>query len=254
MKNNFSIKRIGLLLQRYFLENFYQEIMFWSIITFLFIVIDHRNFVITVLFISGLISSIRLQHELLRGSNGMHYLLIPATHSEKIATTIFLNTLYHFGMILLSYTIGNLLIMFVYHTVLKIQIPVNWDIFELNSTTNVNGIIVATMQNVFWSILGYFALFQAVFMLGTLYFKKNALPQTILVIIGIFLFLFLIQLTLFKALWDVKYLSNAISPAVLMIKDGTLPEFIKIGLHYGSYILLPFIWIVSYFKLTEKEI
>lgn len=254
MKKQFNINRIGLLLQRYFLENINQEIMFWCILTFIFTVLDHRVFVIIVLFISGLIYSVRLQKELLRGPNGMHYLLIPATHAEKLTAAIILNTIYHFAMILLSYCLGNLLITLIYNVILKIQVPVNWDLFQVTNTVLVDGMLQASMHNVFWSLLGYFALSQAVFLVGTLYFEKHALPKTFIFLIGAGVFLVVIQLILFKSLWDVKYLSNAILPALIMFSDSTLPNFVKVGLNYGCYLLLPFLWVVGYYRLTEKQI
>jgi hypothetical protein len=253
-KNKFSLKRVALLLQRYFLENMNQEIMFWLIITIILTIFDHRNFVIIILFISGLISSVRLQKELLRGPNGMHYLLIPATHAEKVTATVILNTIYHFAMILLAYTIGNLLATLIYHLILKIQVPLNWDLFQVTTITFIDGIPQPTIQSVFWSLFGFFAFSQAIFMLGTLYFDKNALPKTIFSLIGLGFFLFLIQVILFKSIWEVKYLSNAIIPAMLMISDSTMPTYIKTIIDYGSYLLLPFLWIVSYFRLTEKQV
>jgi len=254
MIKEFSIKRVALMLIRYFFENMNREIMFWAIITLLFTILDHRNFVILVLFASGIISSVRLNKELLKGPNGMHYLLIPATHAEKLTANILLNTVYHFIMILISYSIGNLLISFIYHFILKMQIPVNWDLFQVTTPTLTDGFIQTSVQNVFWSILGYFALSQAVFMLGSLYFRQNAVPKTIFSIAGIGILLLIIQLFFFKTLWDVKYISNAIFPMFVMISDSNLPKLISTVIFSGSYLLLPFLWIVSYFRFTEKQI
>lgn len=253
MKNGFSFKRIGLLLQRYFLENMSREIMFWCIIIFTFTVLDNRVFVLTVLFISGLIYSIRLHKDLLKGSNSMHFLLIPATHAEKLASTIFLNTFYHLAMTVLSYSIGNFLISFTYHFILKIQVPVNWDLFQDTSIIAVNGFFQPVVKNVFWSVFGLFAFSQALFTVGSLYFKNNVVTKTIFSIIGLGLFIFILQLIIFKTFWDVKYISNAILPMFVVITDFTIPNVFKTAFVIGSYLLIPFLWTVSYFRLTERE-
>ena len=254
MTNEFSFKRVGLLLQRYFLENLYHEIMFWCIIIFTFTVLDNRIFVLMVLFLSGLIYSIRLQKDLLKGSNSVHFLLIPATHTEKLISTIFLNTFYHLGMTVLSYSIGNLLVSLTYHFILKIDVPVNWDLFQDTSIVAVNGVFQPVVNNVFWSVFGLFAFSQSLFMVGSLYFKNIVVTKTIFSILGFGLILFLLQLLIFKTYWNVKYLSNAILPMFVVVSDYTIPNVFKTSFVIGSYLLIPFMWVVSYYRLTEREV
>jgi hypothetical protein len=253
MNKVFSLRRVGLLLHRYFLENLNREIMFWCIVTFTFIVLDHRIFVLLVLFVSGLIYSIRLHKDLMKGSNAMHYLLIPANHSEKLVSTIILNTFYHFSMTIIAYSIGNLLVTLTYHFILRMPVPVNWDLFQDTTVIVSNGFIQPVVRNVFWSVLGLFTFSQSLFMLGSLYFKNNAVTKTILSILGFGVVLFLLQLLIFKTLWDVKHLKNAIFPMFVVVSDFTIPNVFKTAFVIGSYLLIPFMWIVSYFRLTEKE-
>jgi len=254
MKFTFSFRRVILLIQRYLFENISRELLFWGIITLIFTILDHRSFVIIVLFISGLIYSLRLNKELLRGTNGMHFLMIPATQTEKIVSNIFLNTIYHFSMTLLAYSIGNLLVTLIYHVILKIDIPVSWDLFQTSNTVFVNGFMQVIEQNVFWQIFGLFAFSQALFTLGSLYFINNAVFKTVFSLLGIGLVLFLFQIFLFKTIWDIKYLSNAIFPMFVMITDSTIPAIVDNAITIGSYLLLPFLWIVGYYRLTEKQV
>jgi hypothetical protein len=254
MDKKINFKRILLLIQRYLLENISRELMFWSIIALIFTVLDHRVFVLFVLFSSGLIYSVRLQKDLLRGPNGMHYLMIPATQTEKIISNIFLNTFYHFSMTLLAYSIGNLLVTLTYHIILKLKIPVSWDLFQVSNTVYADGFMQVTHQNVFWQIFGIFAFSQAIFTLGTLYFKNNAVIKTVFSIVIIGMILFFIQIILFKTIWDIKHLSNAIFPMFVMISDSTIPAIADKAITVGSYLLLPLLWIVSYFRLTEKQV
>lgn len=254
MKFTFSFRRVILLIQRYLFENISRELLFWCIITLIFTILDHRSFVIIVLFISGLIYSLRLNKELLRGANGMHFLMIPATQTEKIVSNIFLNTIYHFSMTLLAYTIGNLLVTLIYHVILKIEVPVSWDLFQTSNTVYVNGFMQVIEQNVFWQIFGLFAFSQALFTLGSLYFANNAVFKTVFSILGIGFVLFQFQIFLFKTIWDIKYLSNAIFPMFVMITDSTIPAIVDNAITIGSYLLLPFLWIVGYYRLTEKQV
>lgn len=254
MTDNFSIARIGLLLRRYFFENLKREIMFWCMITFVFTVLDNRIFVLSVLFISGLIYSIRLHNDLLKGANSMHFLLIPATHAEKIAATIFLNTFFHFLMTLLAYSIGNLLVTLTYHYILKMPVPVNWDLFQETSIINVNGLLQPLVKNVFFSVFGLFAFTQALFLVGSLYFKNNIIPKTIFSVLGLVLGLFLLQLIIFKTFWNVKHITNALLPMLIVVNDFTIPTMFKTAFVAGSYLMVPYLWVVSYYRMCEREV
>ncbi len=250
----FSFTRLALLLNRYFRENMNREIMFWSIMILIFTILDQRDFVVFVLFLSGIYYSVLLNKEISNGVSGMGYFLIPATHVEKLTATILLNTIFHFGMILFAYSIGNLLITLIYHVILKLDIPVNWDLFQVTRQYEINGFIQVSIQNVFWNILGVFAFIQSVFLLGSLYFKGNTVMKTILSIFCFTGIIMLIQIVILKTLWDVKYMKNAILPMLVMINDSNIPELIQKSIVWGSFILLPFMWLISYFRLTEKQI
>jgi len=254
IKDIFYIRRVILLLKRYFLENLSREIMFWCIITFIFTVLDSRIFVLIVLFVSGLIYSIRLHNDLLKGAKGIHYLLIPATHGEKLVASIILNTIYHFAMTILAYSIGNLLVTLTYHYLLKMAVPVNWDLFQETSTVVIDGFYVPDVKNVFWSVFGLFGFSQALFMLGSIYFKNNIVFKTIFSLFAIGFVVVIVQLVMFKTLWHVKHLANTILPVFVIITDATIPTIIKNVAVIGSYLFIPILWTISYFSLTEKEV
>lgn len=253
MKMQFSFRRIFLLLVRYFFENRNRELLFWSVITLVFTILDHRDFVLLVLFVSGIYYSLRLNKDL-SDKRGIHYLMIPSTHTEKLVSTLFLNTAFHFGMILLAYAIGNLLIMLVYHYILKYEIPVNWDLFQETTSVETDGVYNMYVENVFWKTWGSFALLQAVFTLASLYFKRHVVLKTLLTFFLLGSILVFIQMFLFKTLWDVKYLYNAIFPVLAMISNSEIPVLVDKAYNYGIILLLPFLWIVSYFRLTEKQV
>ncbi|MEI6555603.1 MAG: hypothetical protein WCL70_08455 [Paludibacter sp.] len=254
MNKTFSIKRISLLLRRYFLENLYREIKFWSFITFIFTMLDHRIFVLMVLFFSGLIYSIRIHKDLTRGSNRIHYLLIPASHAEKVTTTIFLSTFYHFIMVYLSYCLGNLLVILTYHYILKMPVPVNWDLFWESTIVISNGVMIPQSKFVFFSILGLFTFSQSLFMVGSLYFRKNSVVKTITSILGFGFGIFLLQFIFLKTLWGVKHLVNAMLAVVVSLFDFSIPDIYQTLFVIAASLLAPYFWYISYLLLSEKEV
>lgn len=254
MAFDFSITRIILLIRKYIYENLYREIMFWCIVSISFMALDHRIFVLFVLFLSGLINGVHIYNYFLKKSNKMRFLMIPASQSEKILTIFALNTIYHFSMILIAYSVANLLVTFVYHYILKLQIPVNWDLFSVNNTIYINGYTQKIKQNVFFNIFGIFALCQSIFTFGFFYFNTNRFSKTVLSVITIGLGIMALQFGLFKYLWDVKHISNAVYPVIVMLTDSTVPAIVDNAFLIAYYIFFPILWIISYFKFSEKQI
>jgi len=254
METNFSIKRMSLLLKRYFVENSYRELMFWSIITLIFTVFDQRDFVKIILYISGLVFSVNLYKEFWNAPSGIHFFMIPATHLEKITVAVLLNTLYYFCMTLLAYFLGHMLIILVYHLVLKIQIPINWDLFEATKTIFMNGKTYVSVENEFWKILGNFAFIQALSMVGSLYFKNNATIKTIISMFGFAIILVIIQLLLMKMFLGDISLADSIVYLNIALNNPNVPTAIEYLIRFIGYLLIPFLWVVSYFRLTEKQV
>ena len=103
MNKTLNINRLGLLLKRYFIENKQRELTFWGIATVVFMIMHQSQAVTMFLFIAGFIFASRTFKIFGFTPGGMHYLLIPATHLEKLVTNILLSTVYYFGMFLLTY-------------------------------------------------------------------------------------------------------------------------------------------------------
>lgn len=254
MEELFSLRRITLLLKRYFWENWNYEMQFLAISIFMFTVLDNRYFVLIVIFLSGFIYSVHLHKYLFQKPNNLQFMLIPATITEKLISTVLLNTLYHFGKMVLAYYIGNWLITLVYHFILRIPIPVNWDLFQVSSLIEANGNFQVKFNDVFWPVFSFFALTQSIFLFGSLYFNKHFVPKTVFFMLVFGFSLFLIQILIFKTLWGVKHISNAIIPMLVMIFDSKIPSIIRSSILYSCYLLIPYSWILSYFSLKEKEI
>ncbi|MFZ4724723.1 MAG: hypothetical protein ACOYMD_04690 [Paludibacter sp.] len=255
MKLNISLNKILYLLKQYFTENLNGQIIYWSIMTLLFAAFDQRGFVLMVLYISGFVFTIQLNSKLNKQTVGMQYFLLPASQTDKIVVSIILNTIYYFVMTILAYVVGNLLILLIYHGILKIDVPINWDLFQFSIPSLNDGIMQLTERNEFWSILGTFATIQSISLLGSLYFKRNPMGKTILSVITIGLMFLIIQFLLMdifigniEFFEKIKWLTIIYNEINVSTSTGILIMKMCVSL------IIPFLWLVSYFKLTEKQI
>jgi hypothetical protein len=183
----------------------------------------------------------------------MHYLLIPATHAEKLTANILLSTFYFFIMTVVTYSIGNLLGTSIMNQILGTSNPVSWDLFHSVAEHNY-GQITVSPTNGFWDLLTSFAAIQATFMLGSLYFNRNAVGRTMLSLLGIGIVLSIIQLSLIKIIFGSLSMTGEMFSMNIMLNDSAFTSGIETALKTGGYLLIPFLWVVSYFRLTEKQV
>ena len=252
MNTTFNFNRIGLLIKRFFMENKQKEITFWGITTVIFMIMREPTSVEMFLYISGFIFAARMFKEFGYTPGGMHYLLIPTTQLEKLMTSILLSTVYYFIMFLITYTIGTLLGTLIGNLILSTQQPVGLDLFQIDSISKVweNNIV---HHNGFWNIFLVFALIQSVFILGSLYFKRNALTRTFLSLIIIMIVLGLIEVFLVRITFGTYQLSGQSFKFTFGCGENLFSGF-EIAGNIFKYLLIPFLWVVSYFRLTEKQV
>ena len=246
MNTTFSFSRIGLLLKRFFIENRNRELAFWGILIIIFSLIHQGETVRTFIYVTGFIFAARQFKLFAYNPSGMHYLMIPATHVEKLTASFILTTLYYFGMILLTYTIGNIIGTEIFNLLFGTSNPVSWGLFNTNDNkSTASGL---------WEIFSYFVLIQAIFVLGSLYFKRNAVVKTFLTMIALGFILAMIQILLMKINFGDFISGSKMISTNIMFNSTNISEGIKTGFEIGSYLLILFLWLVSYFRLTEKQI
>jgi hypothetical protein len=91
-----------------------------------------------------------------------------------------------------------------------------------------------------------FMLSQSLFLLGSIYFIKKQAFKTFFILILFFIFLSILILIEGKLILDVTALTE---------KDfGNLGNIFANIAKIFYYLLLPFFWLVSYFRLTEKQV
>ena len=262
MNTTFNIKRLGLLLKGYFIENKQRELTTWGIITIAFIFAHEKTIFYLILFIGGILFATRLFKNLSNTPNAIQYLILPATQTEKLVASILLNTVYYLVMTLAVYIIGNLIGYGIYHLSILpsfINEPYFSNTFNLFSTIKTKSVMInghflkETMSYQFslWILLRKFAFVQSLFMFGALFFKRNSIVKTLLALSAIGFVLLIIELILLKITFGTFHLNSSIIKPETgdFLVDSNY--FVRV---YGQYLLIPFFWVASYFRLTEKEV
>jgi len=259
MNTTFSFNRLGLLIKRYFVENRQRELSFWGIAIVVFMIMHQPTSVEIFFYISGFIFAARMFKIFSYTPGGMHYLLIPATHLEKLVTNILLSTFYYFIMLIIAYSVGTILGTTLGNTIFGTNNPISLDLIQLDSIPEVWGTSVKLMgnnvdiHNGILSIFFNFALIQSIFLLGSAYFKRNAIGKTFLTIITLSILIGLIEILIFRLSFG--SINNLRGQSLNMTLSGdqlfTGYEQAKTIVKYS---LIPFFWLVTYFRLTEKQV
>ncbi|MDD4821786.1 MAG: hypothetical protein PHI48_04430 [Bacteroidales bacterium] len=254
MKPIFNINRLGMLLKRFFLENRQRELTFWGVATLLFAWfpfsgIDRTSIALIIILISGSLFTSRMFKIFNYTSGGMHYLLIPATHLEKLITAILLSTVYFVAMIVITHVVGRTVGTTISNFIYGMQDPI---CFELIQSTSEYSFQKQTGMTLFNTVF-LFTAFQSVFLLGSIYFKGNVFGKTTLVIIvaAILLFYFF-NILLVEMIMKSSESHQSRIAAIDLITKLFSPDNIVFILF--KYAFIPFFWLVSYFRLTEKQV
>jgi hypothetical protein len=260
MNTILDMNRLGLLFKRYFTENKQRELTFWGITTVVFTLMHlagSREKAISVemfLYISGFIFAARTFKAFNFTPSGMHYLLIPATHFEKLTMSIILSTFYYFAMILVTYIIGTVLGTSLGNLFFEMHNPIQFALFQpAIPDFVVNGHSVYNSGPSLLNIFTAFAGVQAVFMLGSIYFKGNAVGKTMLAIIALVMIMGLIELFLLKVTFGTYHLNGRMLNISITPEHNMFAGLETVGRIF-KYALIPFFWVVTYFRLTEKEV
>ena len=268
MKTNvFDFNRIGLLFQRYFVERFRSELIYWGIMAIVFMFLrNNMQSMSALIVIAGLFYAARFSKKIHHSGNGVAYFMIPASQLEKLTVAIVITSFYYLAMMMVTYIIGNLLGAALNNLLASFdflnihlfkQSSLQWIFFEgINHSSYTNPEItykindanfnVVTFQGAVSYFIGFF-MSQSLFLLGGIYFRKNQTLKTFLVLILFFLFLAIVMLIEGKLILDV----TSFTGKNFENWDGNLlANAAKI-----FYSLLPlYFWVVSYFRLTEKQV
>ena len=251
-----NFNRLGLLFQRFFIERSRTELVYWSIMAIVFMFL--RNNIpgmIGLIVIGGVVYASRFFKEIHYPGNGVAYFMIPATQLEKLIVGIVITSFYYFAMMMITYAAGNLLGTFFNNMLASMNInilfgfspfhysPLQWKLLGSPIEAMISeGSGMHT--NIMTFLFELFLVGQSIYLLGSIYFKRNQFFATLLAtnIIQILLFiLFVVELKLFFDTTNLELSNYEWGRTVGHVLRGFI------------WLLPPFFWVVSYFRLTEKQ-
>lgn len=276
MNPSFDFGRWGLLVRQHWIENKKRYLLSIGAMAgilfmwFFFVVISEdtepmnamvqRGTYFFLLFIGGCFYASQFYRELGSRSKAINYLLLPSSSLEKLLVSL----LYAVVLYFITFTA-------IFYLVDVIMVTVVNTIHPTYTEPGVNGYIrKASVVNVFgwfgvtngvpFFLSAYFAI-QAAFLLGSVYFEKYSFVKTVISLFCIFLLIYLVNGFLLESMLpEGSYLRDIGSFRVFNNEDGAdylveLPNGVRdviIGLvKYGFPF---FFWVVTYFRLKEKEV
>ena len=216
------------------------------------------GFFTNILFIGGFIVSSFAFREAHRRGSGIFYMTIPASIFEKLASKLLVTSL--------GFAAGTLIFV---AAVSALSEAVVWLIFG-KGLGFFNPVSLAALECVL-----YYLIFQSVFLLGSLWFKKSAFIKTSLWILLFSCSVIAVLFVLARILIPQAFVGNgmnfgkdAVSGASITLNGQAISQlfapgtrgyagcmvFATVGkvLFYGA--LAPLCWLASYFKLGEIEV
>jgi len=272
--NVFNLNRFGLYIRKHLVDNYRlygMSMIVLFVLVLLVILITYFNkgtlnkysdilplYCIGILF-SGMIFTSASFNEFSNKPGGVNYLMLPASHFEKFLTTFLFTTV---GFLVVYHIVFYGV--FLWLDALTFSHTQKYMDNDLGSDRGI------TKTLVFYSCFVWFLL-HSIFLLGATYFEKYSFLKTIFLLV-IFLFVLYLINTLFLELFFGSKL-QAWNHHVPMLLVAVKKERITSGMGYsvdtlvflpkqmqqvfsfaGLYLVPPFIWVVAYFRLKDKEI
>lgn len=183
----------------------------------------------------GFIFSSMAFHELGNPGRKYRYLTLPASNFEKFMSMWTLTCLgwiiaFSLTYLLYSWLAGSLGSIF-----FREMIYIPFDIFSIYVL----------------KAIGYYFVFQGVFMAGAVYFRNYAFPKTIFTIL---IFCFICGFIFYLILSDVIRSDIDWNATCNPFKDEALGRFLTISHHFILYVLPPLSWIITYVGLKDQEV
>ena len=254
---------------------------------FVIIITDRRSIVSELqintyysgLFIAGCLYASMLFADLGSKTRGLNYMVVPASHLEKLLCALFYGVVAFFICYTAIFYILDFLMIktgnaIVYSHWLKSHAP--GDVFVPQEVYNVFSSHERHNNEpgfIFYLLLFYFVL-QAAFIYGSIYFAKFSLIKTVisLLLIGLF-FTFIIGKVITGILPPGSYHNGITSyvtytvkklpsdDGIMIYSDAANDKLVSIPAWIGDVLLFllkyafaPLLWIATYFRLKEKEI
>ncbi|MDR2621805.1 MAG: hypothetical protein LBC48_04390 [Dysgonamonadaceae bacterium] len=260
MNTIFDFKRAGLLIQRHFIERFQGELMFLGISIICMMLFRNGILLLTGFAIGACIIRTGLFFkEIHSPTNRINYFMIPATQVEKFIVSLFYTVVYFWVMMFIVYVVGNILGTWINNLLANVELMS--DFFHIRPQHDVKWVVFESLNHIEMEMIdsvsskiSFFLIMQSLFLLGSIYFKRNGLLKTGLVLTVLLVFFFLL------AAFESKYfiIDNLrkmnISQQVVLLSDSEVSNILGGTVKFFIYSLTPYLWLTSYIRLTEKEV
>lgn len=99
--------------------------------------------------------------------------------------------------------------------------------------------------------IGYYIIFQAIFMVGAVHFRGYVIPKTIFVMM---LFVMICGLVFYIIMADIIHTADQCPPGYNPFEEKSIKQFLQIVGWFGTWILAPLCWVITYIGLKEQEV
>jgi hypothetical protein len=272
MNQFFSFKRFSLLLSKHWADNKKRYLL--SVIAFIGLLVAWFTFTMLVdsrtamekgmqmgtyffsLFAVGSFYANQYFRDLGSRAKGINFLLVPASAFEKILCSLLYTVILFFVVFTSAFYLVDVLMVTIADNFLNVNIPNKEkgliNIFEAAS-------LPFDGESGFNLLLIFFTI-QSVFLLGSVYYAKYSFLKTIISGFVVFFIVFCFVYFLYDLMPEGEYANGFLTSYRIDNQDkddylvripGWLGQTVYYLLTYGT---VPFLWIVTYVRLKEKQV
>lgn len=268
MNQFFSVKRFTFLVGKHWADN--KKRYSLSVLAFIGLLIAWFVFVLLIddgepleheiqqityflsLFAVGTFYASQYFRDLGSRSKGINFLLVPASAFEKLLCALLYSVVLFFVVFTTVFYLVDVLMVTISNTFVKTDTRVA-NVFNV-VFLRFNGDSIVRLLFVFFSI-------QSVFLLGSVYFRKYSFIKTIISgFVGFFILACLVFFLFDFLLPKGEYQSGFLASYRVHI-DGVNDRLVEVPRWIGKvfsflvmYAMAPFLWLVSYYRLREKQV
>ncbi|MBI2729998.1 MAG: hypothetical protein HYX40_04480 [Sphingobacteriales bacterium] len=215
------------------------------------------------LFVIGCIYASLLFADLADRPKGISYLSTPASHLEKVLCNLFFGVIIFFLSYLAIYYIVTTPMLALSNAVREAKFKAEGNSFTFVKAQLINVFHYGrgNREDMFYMLHLVFFAVQSTFILGSVYFTRFSFIKTVIAVLLVWLFLFLfLAKVLGPMMPDGSYFNGLTNWSLMNNGDGPnkvimLPKWIESTTTFlFKFGFAPLFWMVTYFRLKEKEI
>lgn len=269
MNQFFSSKRFSLLVLKHWADNRKRYTL--SVLAFIGILLTWFGFTLLtgfdepmsedlqqttfflMLFVIGTFYPSQYFRDLGSKARGSNFLLVPASSFEKVLCSILFTVVLFFIVFVAGFYLADVLMVSLSNSVntsspAKVINIFTTSLFELSNNSS------SSVLFVFFSI-------QSLFLLGSVYFPKYSFIKTVISGFVIYFILFAFVYLLYSQLMPRGGYTSGFMTSFLVRIDGQSDQLIRLPvwvehllLYLVTYAFAPFLWLVTWHRLKEKQV